>query len=227
VRGAHDLLADPCRHQPRHLPPLPRVQLRGHLPRGEGEVGLRSGPSGSEREPGRERAPPAVRCWDARMHTIIVHERAGATEPTSASSTIGMIHACPGHAAVVGRGDRAAPHQLAGVRLRVARASISREWRVALEGNNVSNCHPSEGASKNRTQIPIIHRFFFFSSFLTGVKIGYYPTWRASTPRADTDRHAGVEERLARGIREVQPRAALVPHPRVVHLCAREFPCRK
>jgi hypothetical protein len=40
----------------------------------------------------------------------------------------------------------------------------------------ISDYHPSEGASKNRTQIPIIHRFYsVVSSPLTGATIGYHP----------------------------------------------------
>ena len=37
----------------------------------------------------------------------------------------------------------------------------------------IFDCHRSEGASKNRTQIPIIHMCYLFSA-LTRVTIGYY-----------------------------------------------------
>jgi hypothetical protein len=40
----------------------------------------------------------------------------------------------------------------------------------------ISDCHPSERTSENRTHIPIIHGFFFFSALRTGVTIGYCPT---------------------------------------------------
>jgi hypothetical protein len=40
-----------------------------------------------------------------------------------------------------------------------------RQW-AAKEGANrvISDYHPSEGASKHGTQIPVIHRFYLFSA---------------------------------------------------------------
>jgi hypothetical protein len=36
--------------------------------------------------------------------------------------------------------------------------------RKATASRVISDCHPSEGTSKNRTQIPIIHMFYLFSA---------------------------------------------------------------
>ena len=52
----------------------------------------------------------------------------------------------------------------------------------------ISGCQPSEGASKVRTQIPIIHRLDLFSaSPVTGATIGYHSrpcsALRTSSPR--------------------------------------------
>ena len=45
--------------------------------------------------------------------------------------------------------------------------------KLRAQDRVISNCHPSEGALKNRTHLLTSHWFYFFS--LTGVTIGYYP----------------------------------------------------
>jgi hypothetical protein len=35
---------------------------------------------------------------------------------------------------------------------------------AACEDRVISDCHPSEGAAKKRTHMPIIHRFYLFSA---------------------------------------------------------------
>jgi hypothetical protein len=67
-------------------------------------------------------------------------------------------------------------------------------------GRGISDCHHSEGTSKNRTQIPI------FIAPLIGVTIGYYPRWGGSSVRT---RRPGT---ASRG-RHCQARQAVQAHP--------------
>jgi hypothetical protein len=46
---------------------------------------------------------------------------------------------------------------------RASNPEPTKQHRTRYPGRVISDCHPSEGASKNRTQIPIIHRFYLFS----------------------------------------------------------------
>jgi hypothetical protein len=62
------------------------------------------------------------------------------------------------------------------VRLTAPRHRVGSAARAAAAGRVISGCHPSEGTYKNRTHIPIIHRFYLFSALPAGVTIGYHPS---------------------------------------------------
>jgi hypothetical protein len=55
---------------------------------------------------------------------------------------------------------------LSGAGMTLTSTSRRAVLRAVAAGNGrvISDCHPSEKDSKNRTQIPIIHRFYFFSA---------------------------------------------------------------
>jgi hypothetical protein len=45
-----------------------------------------------------------------------------------------------------------------------ASPSYASNCSVGAASKVISDCHPREGISKNRNQIPIIHRFYLFSA---------------------------------------------------------------